>query len=414
MTLDPTNPRDALIAAGRQRLLTRGVDGLRALLNASVLSREAPVSRDTAYRVFRGDAGDESVADAIVTAVADACGDLAWAGAASAQAAAMQAYAANVNAGNDPTQTLIETLRATFEEQFRSPGLAAGWLLQAAALTGSEAWQGDPPAAEDADVAARILALRRELYVTLEERLSSFITMAVSELGRRPRRGMDPRAIVRLVHCLLDGAVLRRLIDPDSMPPELAAEGMFLLGLAFSEVGPADDPRKPDDERSQALYHRLVQAAATSWQSRPEVTVEEASAAAGVPVEAATLLFPDIGDLADSVLRSRVVAGGFVDLGPFPDVTRVRQHLPVLASELKRLRDLADTIPHVVTVSQQHPPQRSKPFVDDFVDSEGRVVDLLDATPCAEQLTRDLVTFAAQGTAGWPSVVALLRTIGYS
>jgi hypothetical protein len=414
MTLDPTNPRDALIAAGRQRLLTQGVDGLRALLNASVLSREAPVSRDTAYRVFRGDAGDESVADAIVVAVARACSDLAWAGTAAAQAAAMETYAANVNAGNDPAGTLVDTLRVVFEEQFRSPGHAAGWLLQAAALPASEAWEGDPPTDDDAEVAAKILALRREHYTVLEERLASFVTLAVSELGRRPRRGMDPRAIVRLVHCLLDGAVHRRLIDPDSMPPELAAEAMFLLGLAFSEAGPADDPRKPDDERSQRLYDRLVQAAARLWQGRPEITVEEAAAAAGVPMEAANLLFPDVGDLADSLLRSRVVAGGFVDLGPFPDVTRVRQHLPVLASELKRLRDLADEIPHVITVSQQHPPQRSKPFVDDFVDGEGRVVELLDATPCAEQLTRDLVTFAAQGSAGWPSVVALLRTLGYS
>jgi hypothetical protein len=413
MTLDPTKPRDALIAAGRQRLMTHGIDGLRALLNASILSRETPVSRDTAYRVFRDDAEDDSVADAIVAAVADASGDLAWAGAAEAQAAAMEAYAANVNAGNNPTDTLIDTLRVTFEAQFRSPGLPPGWLLQAAALTGSEAWQGDQPAEDGVELAAKILAVRREVYRTLEEQLSGFINVAVSELGRRPRRGMDPRAIVRLVHCLLDGAVLRRLIDPHSMPPELAAEGMFLLGLAFSEVGPADDPRKPDNERSQDLYGRLLHAATALWQSRPEITIEDAAATATVPVEAAMLLFPDVGDLADSVLRARVVAGGFIDLGPFPDITRVRQHLPALVSELKRLRDLADTIPYLIAASQAHHPTKSKAFADDFVDSESRVIELLDVTPCPEQLTRDLVTFASQGNPGWPPVVALLRTISY-
>jgi hypothetical protein len=414
MALDPTNPRDTLIEAGRQRLVTQGIDGLRALLNASVLSREAPVSRDTAYRVFRGDAADESVADAIVAAVADACGDLAWAGAADAQAAAMEAYAANVNAGNDPTTTLLDTLRAAFEAQFRSPGLAAGWLLQAAALTGSDAWQGETPADDSVELARKVLALRRELYTDLEEQIAGFISVAVSELGRRPRRGLEARAIVRLVHSLLDGAVLRRLIDPESMPPELAAEGMLLLGLAFSEVGPADDPRKPDDERGQDLYNRVLQSAGTLWQDRSEITVDEAAAAAAVPVEAATLLFPGVGDLADSLLRARVVAGGFVDLGPFPDVARLRQHLPALASQLTRLRDLADAIPHVVGTSRAHHPTKSKAFVDDFVDSESRVIELLDATPSPEQLTRDLVTFASQGSSGWPSVVALLRTIGYS
>lgn len=413
MTLDPTDPRDALIAAGRQRLLTQGIDGLRALLNASVLSREVPVSRDTAYRVFRSDIGEESAADAIVAAVAEATHDLAWAGTAAAQAAAMEAYAANVNSGNDPAQTLIDTMQATFEAQFRSPGLAAAWLLQAAALTASDAWEGDQPADDGIELARKILALRRDFYRGLEDQLIGFISVAVSELGRRPRQGMDPRAIVCLVHCMLDGTVLRRLIDPDSMPSELAAEAMYMLGLAFSEVGPADDPRKPADQRGQSVYDRLLQAAEARWKAEPETTVEEVADAAAVPVEAAVLLFPDIGDLADSLVRARVVAGGFIDLGPFPDLTRVRQHLPALSSELQRLRDLADTIPNAVAASQTHHPTLSKSFADDFVDCESRVIQILDATHRPEQLTRDLVTFASQGSSGWPSVVALMRTIGY-
>jgi hypothetical protein len=414
MSAEQIDPRDVVISAGRQRLLTDGIDALRGLLNASVLSKDIPVSRDTAYRVFRSARGDdESVADAIVGAVAEAAHDLAWAGTAEAQAAAIEAYAANVSAGSDHRTTVVDALRATFEAQFRSPGLAAAWLLQSAALTASEAWEGEPPAAENVELGRRILGLRRDFYRNMEEQLEGFVALAGSEMGQRPRRGIDAATVVRVLHCFLDGAVLRRIIDPEAMPPELAAEGLYALAKAFGEAGPADDPRKPDDERSHELFRRLLDAATELWRTGAGVTVEQAAERSAVGADAAHMLFPDVGDLADSVLRSRVIMGGFVDLGPFPDRARALQHLPALASELGRLRDLADEVPHVVATAAAHPPTRSKPFADDFVDNESRAIELLGVTHRPEQLVRDLFDFAAQGAAGWPSVAALLRTTGY-
>lgn len=413
MADNPTSPRDFLVAAGRDRLLTGGIDGLRALLNASVLSRDLPVSRDTAYRVFRDESAGGSVADAIVEAVADAVHEAAWAGHSVAMEGVLEAYMAGVNAGEEPLRILSTALERMFDAQFRSPGVAAAWLLQSAAFTSSPAWQGDPPDQASAALGRKILDLRRDFYDDLGDQLLEFFTAAMSAFGRRPRQGMDPPTIVALMHCLLDGLVMRRLIDPKAISPELAAEAIYLLGMALTGAGPPDDPRRPDDERNVDLYHRLVQSGHDLWQDRPDVTVDDVAIAAGVSAEAARLLFPQIGDLADSLLRTRVLFGGFVDLGSFPDPERAQQHLPSLVAELQRLQEFADTVPHAVAVAKAHRPSLSRPFVEDFVDCESGVIDVLGVTPQPMQLLRDLFEFASQGSSGWPSVVALLRTVGY-
>jgi hypothetical protein len=413
MTLDPARPRDAVIAAGRERLLAHGIDALRSQLNASALSDDLPLSRDTAYRVFRGDESAESVTDAIVAAVAEAALDPGWAGSDAALADAMEAFQSSVNRGNDARSHFREGLRAAFEAQFRSPGQPAGWLVQSAALTASSAWKGDPPDPDSVVVAQRLLEIRRRQYQALTEQLVVLVTGGMSELGRRPKPGIDARAVIVLVHCLLDGAVLRRFIEPDAMPPDLFADAVLALWDALSEHGSFYDPRRPDDERNQRIFDRVLAGATDLWITRPDITVDEAAERAGVPPEAASLLFPEVGDLADSVVRTRVVGGGFADLGAQPDAARARQHLPVLVSALGRLRDLADTVPQAVAATRAHAPTRSKPFADDFAAHEGRAVDALGLAPNAERLVHDLVAFASQGTPGWSSVIALMRTIGY-
>jgi AcrR family transcriptional regulator len=415
MTLDPTRPRDAVIAAGRERLLAHGIDALRSQLNASALSADSPVSRDTAYRVFRGEStgSGESVTDAIVAAVAGAVNDTTWGGSDAALAAVIEAYQASVDGGGDALDHVTASLQAGFEAQFRSPGLPAGWLLLAAAMTASPAWQGQRPGPEDEAVGRALLQTRRQLYHDLTEQLMGLVNVTMSEFGRRTRHGLAPRDVVLVVHCLLDGAVVRRLIEPEAMPPELFAGIIRLLWDAATEQGSFDDPRRPEDERSQRVFDRLVAAAGELWAERPDAGVDDVAERAGVAPEAATLLFPDLGDLADSLLRSRVVAGGFADLGPAPEAGPARLHLPMLVSQLQRLRDLADTLPGALAVARTHPPTRSKPFADDFVGNEGRIVGALGVTPNPDQLVADLLAFAGQGTPGWASVMALMRTLGY-
>lgn len=371
------------------------------------------MSRDTAYRVFRDDQADGSVTDAIVAAVAGASTDPVWGGADEALADVLTAYQNSFNAGNDSTSNVIAALTAGIAAQFRSPGHPVGWILQAVALTASDAWEGEPPAEDAVELGRTILADRRSFYDAWTDKMVEFLTPVMSDLGRRPRAGLEPRAIVALLHSLLDGAVLRRLVEPDAFPLELVAEAMYLLWIAFSEVGPADDPRRPDGERNRVVFDRLVEGAGQLWRTKPEITVDDVAIHAGVSPEAAALLFPDLGDLADSFVRAQVVGGGFVDLGAFPDQARARQLLPGLASELRRLSELADTVPHALEASVAHHPTKSKAFADDFVRHQSRLVEALHVTPHAEQYVRDLLAFASQGSAGWASVMALLRTVGF-
>lgn len=89
------------------------------------------------------------------------------------------------------------------------------------------------------------------------------------------------------------------------------------------------------------------------------------------------------------------------------------ERLLTLITELRNLRAFADELPFAVAVTQASPPTRSSSFVDDFVDNESPVVVALDAVPHPARFVRDLVTFASQGTPGWSTVEALLRSIGH-
>lgn len=407
-------PQEVLVAAGRARLLHHALDALRSQLNASQLSRDAPVSRDTAYRVFR-DRDHESVTDAIVAAVAQAANDPTGRDTDAVLEHAIEAYTAGINAGHDPAYAWKLSMEALFEAQFTSARQPVGWLLQATALTASSAWRGDgpPTSPHDMELGRAVLAARRSLYETITERWQDVIVLAMSDNGRRPRHGLDPRSMVVLLHSLFDGLTLRRFIEPGSVPPDLAAEAMYLLYLALTEAGPHDDPRKPDDDRNQQTFDRLLEAAARLWQEQGEVTVDAAVAEADVPAEAAYPLFPAMGDLVDSLVRARVVGGGFPDLDTPLDEANARRHLVGMVRQLRRVRDLADELPHAMAASQAHRPTRSPSFADDFVDNARHVIQALAGMPHPDRLARDLLTFASQGSPGWDAVTALLRTIGY-
>lgn len=408
MANEPSDdPRDAVLAVGLQRLLTHGMEGLRSIVNASALAREAPVSRDTAYRVFRRD-GHETVGDAVLVAVTHAAHDPAW-GFDQVVGEALAAYQASLTEGAGPAERLLAALEATVEGQFKRPVLPVTWMLQAAAFTASEAWEGEPPPDSEAKVAEQILAERKTFYDDATENLTMFLQQSLSDMGRRPRPGYDAKSIVILLHALLDGLVVRRFLDPESMSPRQAAEALFQLGLALSEQGSADDPRKPTDEHGQQIFDQMLRAALELWQQDPSASVEAVAAKATVAEDSATVLFPSVGDLADSLLRFRVAGAGFLPTSP----ATARQHLPGMVSQLERLRDLADNAPHAITLARAHAPVASSQFVDDYVNHQGQLVEFLGVTPQPRQLVRDMYEFASQGTPGWSTVVALLRAIGY-
>jgi hypothetical protein len=397
--------------------LSHALDTVRSQLNASMLASVSPVSRDTAYRVFRDHPTHSNVTDAIVAAVGEAANDPAWAGYHDGIRDTLVAYQSRSREhgdgdGDAARAGVIAGLRAHFEAQFRSPGVPVGWLLQAAALTSSPAWQGDRPPEEDVALGQEILQQRRRFYQDVNAQLVSLLTIVLSQMRRRPRRGVDPQHVIMLLHALLDGAVLRNLIEPGALSSCMVAEAMYGLAVALTEEGALVDPRRPTDQRAGQMFDRLVEAAATLWSVKDEIAVEDAAQQAGVPYEAACLLFPTLGDLADSLIRVRVVGGGFTDIGPLADDAEVNQRLVSLVTELRNLRDFADKCPHAVAVAQTQPPTKSSPFVEDFIENESRVVAALDITPDPAQLVTDLAAFACQGSHGWPTVIALLHAIG--
>jgi hypothetical protein len=413
---DPRKPRDAVVHAGRSRLLSHALDTVRSQLNASTLASVSPVSRDTAYRVFRDHPTHSNVTDAIVAAVGEAANDPDWAGYHGGIHDALVAYQTRSREDGDGDAVraaVIAALRANFEAQFRSPGLPVGWLLQAAALTSSPAWEGEGPPNEDVALGQEILEQRRRFYQDVNAQLVSFLTIVLSEVGRRPRLGVKPEHVIMLVHALLDGAVLRNLIEPGALSSCMVAEAMYGLAMALTEEGALVDPRRPTEERAGQMFDRLVGAAGELWRVKDEITVEDAAGQAGVPQEAACLLFPTVGDLADSLIRARVVGGGFTDIGPLADDADVSQRLVGLVTELRNLREFADQCPRAVAVAQTQPPSMSSTFIEDFVENESRVVAALGVSPDPVQLVTDLAAFACRGSDGWPTVIALLHTIGY-
>jgi hypothetical protein len=415
MGTDAHDHRAAVAAAGRNRLLTHGIDALRSQLNASALSSDAPVSRDTAYRSFRDDPNAANVTDAIVAAVTNSSHEVAWMGYDTAFEESVAAYEAVVHEGGDPDDGIRAGLQATFESHLRAPGLPVAWLLQASSLAASEAWKGESPPPDQVELGRHILERRRQWYRGLTRHMSGFLAAAMSVKGRRPRRGLTLDNMALLVCCLHDGLILRCLVDHENMTPAVAAGAMERVIDGLTETGPVHDPRRPpDDEPKHDLFDRMLDAAAELW-SDPEaaVTVEATADRGGVPVEAATLMFPTVGDLADSLLRARVVGGGFTDLGPIPSDAKVSQHLVGLVTELRALCAFADDLPRAVATARDHPPTRSPAFVNDFVDNESRVVAAVGRVVDPAQLVRDLVAFAAQGSSGWTAVTALLRSIGY-
>lgn len=194
MSLDPSSPRDIVVAAGRDRLVTHGVEALRSQLNASVLSAVSPVSRDTAYRSFRTDRAHARVSDAIVAAVSEAAHDPAWMGYQDTIRATLAAHLDGRGDRDDTIPAVKAALQANYKLQFRSPSTPTTWLLLVAAFTGSAAWKGEPPPPDSVDLAADLLEHGRASYANMTQHLVNTLSLVMSAVGRRPCRHVGRRS----------------------------------------------------------------------------------------------------------------------------------------------------------------------------------------------------------------------------
>lgn len=408
---------------GRDRLLTDALTGLREVLNPSRLQTGVDVhaSRPTVYQRFRApsapgpSAGPDRwatyrdlVADEprgrpdpsgrAVVASTIAASEHEWAG----WERSFAAIAAALATDDDPHDRIVASVRTHLDHQFRSPGTPAGWVAQAAALTASEKWEGDRPDADDLRVARAILTERRRMYGELTEAIRLVVEVAMDELHIRPQPGIDARTIAVVVQCLVDGAVLRALVDPDGVDLDLVAEATYRLAEAFTLPGTVGDPHRPDDGHPD--HDDLVAAARVRWYGAYEPTsVADVAASAGIDVGQAERRFPSRVDLCDSLLWL-LVGTDLSHRGN--DVVRP----VILAATLRRLATAADSHPGVVHRSLDD--ERTDGFGVELRRTVARALRSSNPAVDAEEAASQLVAAAARGAEGRTAVDALDRLLG--
>jgi hypothetical protein len=399
--------RQMVLDVAREQLVTGGMDALRALLTLNRLAPYVPASRTAVYNAFTD--ADELIREVAVHAIHDA----EWGGYAGATEAMVSAY---FNEPSAPAgDRLRRALEVNYDQQLVSPAFPAALLLLAAAASSSDEWRGGKPRdAEAVALGRELLDQRRAFYDKLSEDFLFMLATAMSDLGLRPRVDVDRKTIVVLLHCLFDGATLRRLSDPESVPPRLVADAILMLGVAMGEHGVRDDPRMPPVEASASrrAFDDLIEAAETMCRTDGLPVVAAVASAADVPLSTAEALFRSDADLYDSLVRKHVVGGGFRPPGRPDDHVTAQLHLHTLSAQLLRYVDVAEELPGLLEACDRMQPQSSNPVLKDLVTNAAAGIASIEGVRDAAQLVTDMFRLAAGGRANLPAIEALLRTAG--
>lgn len=321
------------------RILEEGVGGIASLVSPSALARRSgAVSIDTAYRLL-------GRPDDVLARIAGTGVDpnfrsevLGWRTTDEISAEAIGEYAAP-DAPMDPTAAIRQLLVAGLAD----PAFPLSRIMRAVAITASPSWAGRVIVADEHRAVAQEVrdAARREWEHT-REHLRWLVQESLAAVGRRPIEGYTIDKIVVILHTIAEGALDRLVLHPEAVSVDEFVEAILIFMLALTEDGAMADPRLPDDPEALAAFTRVVAAADAAWAAG--VDLDDLHAVAervGVSFETVVLMFPRLADLADSVLRTRIVAAGIE--GGTPDTTAA-----LLRGTLRRLAGAADAIPAVV------------------------------------------------------------------
>ena len=432
-----------LIDAAKSLLCREGLLGVGRVLSPEALSRATRrggregVSKDTAGRLW------PHRYDAIVD-VARAVTDAESSGVSEAIAAALASFSPA-----DPTDssygaqkhTFRQVLVRNFEEQFTTIGMPTGWLLQAAALTSSPLWKGAGPDAGTQLVGRQVLAARADLYEFITRSWANAVRNAMSQYGRRPRHPFTVEMIIQLMHALFDGCMLRFFIDPGLNDPAIddderqrrldwviafGADAMFELAWSYTEPGSQDDPRlPPGDSVASRFFDAVVDLAMDLYAAPARAIVVDPSGPGFADdaqrtglgldaVVAAKALFPDPGDLADTVLRRLVVAAGNLQLAE-PTEPHTENVLALVESLLGRLMSAAVSHPGLILAAQSHPPTHPRgatSIIDELTDAIAGALNRSPLVSCRDPAGTavTLVDLALAGDEhGWKGIEAVLH-----
>ena len=405
--------RQAIVEAGMARVLSDPVSMLRAVLNASLLSADTGASKDTTYRLFK--AAGRSPSDAIIEEVAAAAARPEWSGFADSAEQIAKAFQECVEQEQPFDEAIIAAMAANADNQFRSLGCPVGWIFHAVAMTASPVWEGSAGLSEeDRALAETLLDIRARFYDQMTDDLLQIMIASISLINRRPRRGMDPRQLLAILHSMIDGAVLRRYIQPDVFDSRMIGEAVYALALAFSEDGTLGDPRRPATDEGSVLFDAMLERAAASWPSPTARTVDSTAAEAAISAETAHLLFPSTADLADALVWSSVLGGGSLVDQDHADGSGPRTELPLILGLLRRLREVADILPGAIAVVC-----RQEPTIGTGVRTElEREIAEIVRRHCPgvdpSVTAHELIGAALLGTPGWSTVLSLVRVLSPS
>lgn len=382
--------------AGAELVLESALEGLERLLVRNQLSArlEGEVQRATLYRTVEHDRD-------VLKAVADRVSSPEWSGFEQVLDRVMDSYnetIATITSRPELEQYLKRMLAMNFDAQFLSRGTPAGWVIQAAALTSSEAWKDQHPDPELREVGQAILAGRAAFYDRMQARLVDMFDLTLSHFGRRPRSGLTTDDIVVAMMAMMDGFVLRKFADPGCVEAATVGDRLFELGWAMTETGPGYDPRRPAGAADALLFDETVALALDRW-GRGALDRNRMRAEAPCGSERFVAWFPTDDDLADSAARALFATLGLAFHAVDPD------HIGgVIKGGLTAVANAVDEQPELFGVV----------MAPGWETKEGGVLhelrrsleSALRATSARrpEDLAQALVRLALQGRAGLPEI----------
>jgi hypothetical protein len=299
----------------------------------------------------------------------------------------------------------LAALRHYLVSNFHLPAYPMGRLIRALTLLASPRWEGTVRLSEQHEALAReIFEIEGAGWESGRQHLRWLVQDALAALRRRPRQGQSLDKILMLLYAFAEGAVDHLMTHPEVISPDDVVEAIVLLGYALTEEGSMTDPRLPDDPEARATFTDLVARADAAWMAGEDLgDLHVVADRFEVPFEVVVLLFPRLEDLADSVVRARVISGGVE--GGAPAAT-----FALLAASLHRLATAADETPSAVELAHA-------------LDGEGSVFDELrglarqvaessvESTMPVDRVVEQIIVNAAHGRGSWATVEVLLEAL---
>lgn len=399
------NNRDARVADALDaalRIMNRdGVQALIGLLSVEKVVREAGLS-DTARRDWEGVRG----AGILQSLATERLND--WSGSgAGAIAEALFASYPDPDDERSLRDRFLDLLTANHELSLRLDTTIPVWMVHVAAAAASplrgEVASGDSAGRDLAD-------LRREFYAELAALYVMVLDTFLADMGWRPIEGWDTPSLVAILTTLHDGAVLRRLVDPDAFGDDARRVAQAQLAVLESLTEPIEpELLDPTDLRSWVHeaapllvmkqpggdigYDEVVEALAA--QIKPTTDLDDVR-------EAFTAAYPRPALLWDSSLRWLLSS-----LGSTLQLRGVKADSAILRVAVHRLREAAATHDVLVDRALQTRDEVDGNYLDEL---EEVLADLLAGMGAADprQLAAHITRFSLQGQ--HPTVVALLET----